>query len=150
MGVVLVLSSGISSCAYIDKNYGNIVWPKNSAAHVADDTAEIRNLISEAEIRDAKWQPLSMPWGDQGNYKRFVAEYMPLRRRLLEDVDRASGFAVAGGSYCRILEKSRAQCEAEASFYSTTYVRIRVTTGAARGKGGWVCRGKVPVAADWP
>jgi hypothetical protein len=149
MGTLLILSAAVDSCAYIDRNYENIVWgPASSTVHVASDGGNVRSLLSEAEIRDAEWARLSMPWGNQADYQRFVADYMPLRHSLIDAMDRATGFGVAGGSYCRILERSHAQCESAAAFYSTTYVKIRVTTGASKGKEGWVCQGKVPVAAD--
>jgi hypothetical protein len=148
--IVIGLSVGSSSCVYFNKNYSNIVrGPKSSTVHVVNDSMEIRHLISEAEALDARWEPLSLSqFVDRAAHERFATEYMPNRRRLLDAMNQAPGFTVVGGSYCRIIEKSGAQCEAEAAFYSTTYVKVRISTGPAKGKEGWVCKGEVPPAAD--
>jgi hypothetical protein len=148
---ILLLSIGSSSCAYLNPNYHNVVrGPRSTTVRVASDSAEIRRLISEAETRDAQWEPLSRPSVDREGRKRFDTEYMPERRRLLDSMDQAPGFYVSGGSYCRILEKSRAQCEPQATFYSSTYVKVRISTGTARAKEGWVCEGRVPIAGAMP
>jgi hypothetical protein len=64
--------------------------------------------------------------------------YFPEHVKFVEAMAHQPSVTVPVGSYARLLERSRAKCEADPSI-SGEYAKVRITSGPLRGKAGWLC-----------
>lgn len=100
-----------------ERQYWVVGDPGIARVNLVADTPEVRALLSELNAH-------------QGEKDR--------RSNLLAAVASAPGFLVPAKSYCTIVEDSDARCGSD-PVYTVTYRLVRMTSGPARGKEGWIC-----------
>jgi hypothetical protein len=137
--------AGLSGCMF-NPNRQFWVYGGSPTAQVrlVVDTAEVRRLLANEdageEVVDRFWSQHSRIEG-QERVKDMAAHpdlYPPGRATFLTAMANASGFYVPGKSFCIIVQSSKSRC-GSSPFHTIFYRLVRITSGPARGKEGWVC-----------
>ncbi|HVO98062.1 MAG TPA: hypothetical protein VMT15_08340 [Bryobacteraceae bacterium] len=67
--------------------------------------------------------------------------YNPGRRNFLSSMAQQPAESIPPSSYLRLLENSKVKCSNP--LYTTTFIKVRVTSGPLVGRVGWVCEDDV-------
>jgi len=121
---------------------------------LVSDSVQVRRLIADEAARqvivDRFWTEHHSRDEESARIldeARHPDLYPPGRNDFLTTIATMPGLYVPSGSYCRVVEQSKAGC-ARLPFETGSYVLVHVTTGAARGVEGWVCSDHAP--PQWP
>jgi hypothetical protein len=161
--LVTILVVVLFGCNYLDPNREAITAPYPVRLVLA--TEEARRLVAQqdglaaqdqAEVDrfsrdfDRLYQEViqpskaGQPGPDRAGAKRAMlarAEaYIPERVTFLNAMARAPGILVPAGSYCRVIERSKAICSYIPQG-NPNYVRVVITSGSSKGVEGWGCLG---------
>jgi hypothetical protein len=138
-----VLLLGIAGCRSLNPNYA-YVSQRYSEVRLVNDSPEVRRLLDAGAAQDAATrrsfddltpdQQLELNKDLHSHPERHMAD----RRKLVEAMGDQPGFIVTGEQYFRVLEQSPAGCASD-PVTTSNYVRVRVSTGQAKGKEGWAC-----------
>jgi hypothetical protein len=148
----IAISLSSSGCTLLNPNRQNWIYGGSPRAQVllAYDSPEVRRLLADEDAREYEvnrfWQDKHTP-EERGNRTVDMMihpeRYPPGRSDFLEAMANLPGFSVPSKSYCRVLESSKSTC-GRTPIETAFYVLVRVTTGPARGKKGWVCSSNAP------
>jgi hypothetical protein len=112
---VSLATFGCGLVGLVDPNYAYATQGDlHPTIHLVRDTPEVRALLANAAPQ----------------------KVAPSTAQLRDAMAREPGVVVPGGSYVRLLEFSRAQCE---DFNHFNFMKVRVTSGRRKGAEGWAC-----------
>jgi len=108
----------------------------------------VDGLLSQQRIQDEGierfWRE---PHGKEEGIKRVQElqrdseRYYPGRSNFLWAMARQPAEAIPASSYLRLLENSKVKCSNP--LFTTTFIKVRVTSGPLVGRVGWVCEDDV-------
>jgi len=124
--------------------------------HLAEDSPEVERLLSGQKARDSEMETFwhgKHSQDDTSERFRVMAtdpdRYSPGRREFLLAVSQQSNVTVPEQSYVRLLRHSGVRCNLNAT-YTTTFIKVRITSGALRDREGWVCEDDIQRTVVWP
>ncbi len=116
--------------------------PSTIRIRMVEDSPELRSVLS----RYAGLQtPLAL------HDQRPVSEFAPdlsVDRVLLRELEGFPYFEVPGGSNCKILARTEVRCRRDK--YTSTFVKVRITSGTKHGREGLVCDSEIPRTVAMP
>jgi hypothetical protein len=149
----IVFALSLASCRLFDPAYACITRPGSITKLVAD-SPEVRRLLTDAATLEAEKlrSRRALPDPEQLqltiDMRAHPEQYMAERRKLLETMAQQPGVLVTGEQYFRILEQSPAGC-ADDPVTTSSYLRVRVSTGPSKGSEGWACSRDVQPRGQW-
>jgi hypothetical protein len=120
------------------------VWTTSNlvpTVRLISDNPSVRLLISTQEKGDdaeLRWLRDSRTHEGLADRRRHPEQYAPTLRSFIEAMKASPGFAVRGGSLCRLVERSQARCTPD-PLDTYAYVKVRIIEGPNRGMEGWAC-----------
>jgi hypothetical protein len=109
------------------------------------DSLDVQALILAQEKSDAdelRWlrEPGTRDEKVKGvdDRRRHPERYSPTLASFIEAMTAKPGFAVRGGTACRLLRRSQARCTPH-RLDTYAYVKVLITEGPNRGQEGWAC-----------
>jgi len=127
------------------------------SAFASQDAKEVQQFLRDSESTLIELERQSKSGKVEPALLRRVTEarehperYIPERIAFLGFMRTASNTMVPPNSYCRILERSAAICSSIPQL-NPYYVKVRITSGSAKGQEGWGCLGSdIYVTRMWP
>jgi hypothetical protein len=159
--VMLGLASG--GC-FLNPNY-EMATDRTRSVQLILDSVEVQHLISQQESCSQKEEEeidrftqdiLRFPTEcshpgetcpDLEEIHKNAVRYIPERSAFLDAMAREATVTVPPNSYCRVIRRSLAKCTKNPQ-YTSTFVKVRITTGRSKGTEGWGCEEDVYTA--WP
>ena len=125
------------------------------STHLISPTPEIERLFSVQRVADEKAERF---WHEQHTKQEGLEQFeqtltnpeklYPGRKDFLSAMARQPAEPVAANVYLRWLEDSRVKCSNPLN--TTTFIKVRVTSGPLDGHVGWVCEDDVFRTVVWP
>ena len=100
------------------------------SAQKKSDAAELR-WLQESRAHDERVRGVK-------DRRRHPELYAPTLLTFIETMATKPGFAVRGGSACRLVERSHARCAPD-PLDTYAFVKVHITKGPNRGQEGWAC-----------
>jgi hypothetical protein len=115
-----------------------IVRESNSiGVRIVDDSPEVRSALSRYALLQRSSSPTN-----QGTV-------MPdPNQELVRDLEAYPHFEVKAGTHCKILERFEVRCRGNT--YTSTFVKVRITSGTYRRKEGLVCDAEIARTVSLP
>jgi hypothetical protein len=98
---------------------------RSKTVRIVLDSRQVRGLISDAERLNREKRA-------EGGRSEQITFVDAMRNQ--------PSIEIPPGSYCHILEQSEATCSKN-PLQNPKYIKVRVTTGSAKGQIGWGCQG---------
>jgi hypothetical protein len=105
-------------------------------ARIIEDSSEVRSVLSR--------------YGSLQRSSTFASERVAPdpNPELVHDLEGYPHFEVIAGARCKILENTGVRCRG--STYTSTFVKVRITSGRDRRKEGLVCDAEIARTVDFP
>ena len=141
VAVCLVVTSG---CDVLNPNR-QLITRAGTTVPLAENSSEVEHLLSGQKGHDIEMEQfrgVKQSAADAAERIHVMAtdpdHYSPGRKEFLLAMARQSGVLVPGNSYVRLLQSSGVRCNLDTTF-STTFIKVRITSGPLKGREGWVC-----------
>jgi len=112
----------------------------NIGVRFMDDSPEVRSVLS----RYASPQRSSTPT-NQGTTVQVTPDP---NQELIRDLEGSPHFNVLAGTHCKILARTEVRCRGNT--YTSTFVKVRITSGTDRRKEGLVCDADIARTVAFP
>jgi hypothetical protein len=123
-GIAVVALASSLACRLFNPDF-QYISDQFKTVQFVRDSAQVRRLVMDAQSFKQEKKP---------------GVKAPEQIAFVDAMLNQPSIEVPAGSYLRMLEQSGASCS-KAPYQNARYVRVRVTTGGAKGEVGWGCWG---------
>ena len=147
----LIVSLDSWGCALISSNRDFRIYggSPNTQVLLVTDSPEVRQVLTDEDAREEGvnryWREAQTPEERRERIEdmtKHPEHYPSSRSEFLQSMARMPGVYVPERSYCRVIQRSKSTC-GPTPIETAVYVMVSVTTGASRGRQGWVCESSI-------
>jgi hypothetical protein len=138
----------VTACGCDFLNPNRQIKTLDRPVRLIDPSPAVDSLLAHQRVQDEEnerfWREPHSKEEGLNRVQEMLANperYYPGRSTFLLTMAQQPGESIPAGSYLRLLETSRVKCSKP--FFTTDFIKVRVTSGLLVGRVGWVCEDDV-------
>lgn len=150
-----LLAASLMGCTLLKANR-QLITRDGATTFLVQDNTMVERMLALQRIQDAEIEQF---WKAKHSKEEGIqrvtdmqanpTHYTPGRKEFLSSMSQQPGVFIPEKTYLRLIEGSGAHCNANPLF-TTTYIKVRITSGPLRGREGWACEDSIARTVPMP